>query len=118
MVEKVEKVEKVKSGEISGQKWRNLCHGYEGWARRSEMTRHRLRHRLLRPQRGHRRLQQRLLHRLREARATALLPWMSFRLQTNQTINKGQNNHRREYGQATTTFKWVGTPSHYKIQMS
>ena len=28
MVEKVEKVEKVKSGEISGQKWRNLCPGY------------------------------------------------------------------------------------------
>ena len=28
MVEKVEKVEKVKSEEISGQKWRNLCPGY------------------------------------------------------------------------------------------
>ena len=86
--------------------------------------RHRLHHRLLRPQRGHRRLQQHL---------------MSFRLQTNQIINKGQNNHRREYcqattqlsgtpshykiqmgweHQATTTLKWVGTPSHYKIQVS
>ena len=85
--------------------------------------RHRLHHRLLRPQRGHRRLQQHL---------------MSFRLQTNQIINKGQNNHRREYcqattqlsgtpshykiqmgweHQATTKLKWVGTPSHYKIQM-
>ena len=85
--------------------------------------RHRLHHRLLRPQRGHRRLQQHL---------------MSFRLQTNQIINKGQNNHRLEYcqattqlsgtpshykiqmgweHQATTKLKWVGTPSHYKIQM-
>ena len=34
MVEKVEKVEKVKSGEISGQKWRNLCPGYNVNAQR------------------------------------------------------------------------------------